>query len=188
MMYAVSDAKSDNGRSTGARNQDGVLANLPRTRPQRASARRTAARARAGTPPSTAPGRGASETSPPADNGRSPSPAEVIARPAAPSAGAREPTPAKGPASKRRATSAKRPAGPARKASASSSRASAAKAGSAPRQGFDCEGDSASGSVQPPGGIELVASVAEIVGEVAKAGLSTGERLLKDIVSWLPLR
>ena len=30
MMCAVSDAKSDNGRSSGGRNQDGVLANLPR--------------------------------------------------------------------------------------------------------------------------------------------------------------
>jgi hypothetical protein len=184
MMCAVSDAKSDNGRSSGGRNQDGVLANLPRTRPQRSSARRAAARARAG----AAPGKGDTESSPSADNGRSPASAEAIARPAGAGAGAREPTPAKGRASKRRATSAERQARPARKASASSSRASAAKATSAPRQGFDCEGDSARGPVQPPGGIELVASVAEIVGDVAKAGLSTGERLLKDIVSWLPLR
>ena len=43
------------------------------------------------------------------------------------------------------------------------------------------------GSVQPPGGAELVASAAEIVGELAKAGLSAGERLLKDACSRLPL-
>ncbi|MGD0452767.1 MAG: hypothetical protein ABSB69_04160 [Solirubrobacteraceae bacterium] len=56
-----------------------------------------------------------------------------------------------------------------------------------PRQGFECEGERASGSVHPPGGAELVASAAEIVGELAKAGLSTGERLLKDVLSRLPL-
>jgi hypothetical protein len=54
-----------------------------------------------------------------------------------------------------------------------------------PRQGFECEG--IGGTVQPPGGGELVASAIEIVGEVAKAGLSTGERLLKDFLSRLPL-
>ena len=42
------------------------------------------------------------------------------------------------------------------------------------------------GSLQPPGGIELVGSAAEIVGELAKAGLSAGERLLKDVFSRLP--
>jgi len=41
--------------------------------------------------------------------------------------------------------------------------------------------------VQPPGGTELVASAAEIIGELAKAGLSTGERVLKDVLSRLPL-
>jgi hypothetical protein len=57
----------------------------------------------------------------------------------------------------------------------------------APRQGYECDGDAASGPVQPPGAAELVASAVEIVGELAKAGLSTGERLLKDVVSRLPL-
>jgi hypothetical protein len=41
--------------------------------------------------------------------------------------------------------------------------------------------------VAPPGGAELVSAAAEIVGELAKAGLSTGERLLKDVFSRLPL-
>jgi hypothetical protein len=39
--------------------------------------------------------------------------------------------------------------------------------------------------VQPPGGAELVTVAAEIVGELAKAGLSTGERLLKDVFARL---
>ena len=59
-----------------------------------------------------------------------------------------------------------------------------------PSQGFECEGDRdrASGRVQPPGGAELVVSAAtEILGELARAGLSTGERLLKDVFSRLPL-
>ena len=43
-----------------------------------------------------------------------------------------------------------------------------------------------SGSVRPPGGAEFLASAAEIVSEVAKAGLSAGERLLKDAFSRLP--
>jgi hypothetical protein len=49
------------------------------------------------------------------------------------------------------------------------------------------ESDRAHGPVHPPGGAELVASAAEIIGELAKAGLSTGERLLKDALSRLPL-
>jgi hypothetical protein len=57
---------------------------------------------------------------------------------------------------------------------------------SVPRQGFESESDIASGSVQPPGAAELVASAAEVVGELAKAGLSAGERLLKDLVARLP--
>jgi hypothetical protein len=43
-----------------------------------------------------------------------------------------------------------------------------------------------SGSVQPPGSAEFAASAVELLGELAKAGLSTGERLLKDVFSRLP--
>jgi hypothetical protein len=56
-----------------------------------------------------------------------------------------------------------------------------------PRQGFESEGDRASGPVQPPGGAELLATAAEIVSELAKAGMSAGERLVKDVLSRLPL-
>jgi hypothetical protein len=54
-------------------------------------------------------------------------------------------------------------------------------------QGFESESDRARGPVHPPGGAELVASAAEVLGELAKSGLSTGERLLKDLLSRLPL-
>jgi hypothetical protein len=91
-----------------------------------------------------------------------------------------------------------RPPGPAGKAAGASAKRAvkqpskrtvkpAAIAEPAPRQGFECEGERTSGSVHPPGGAELVASAAEIVGELAKAGISTGERLLKDVLSRLPL-
>ena len=72
-----------------------------------------------------------------------------------------------------------------------SPKAAARKSGpvdeSVPRQGFESELDRASGPVQPPGGAELVATAAEIVSELAKAGVSTGERLLKDFLGRLPL-
>jgi hypothetical protein len=54
-----------------------------------------------------------------------------------------------------------------------------------PRQGFESEGDGTRGSVQPPGATELMTSALEIVGEFAKSGVSTGERLLKDVLSRL---
>jgi hypothetical protein len=41
--------------------------------------------------------------------------------------------------------------------------------------------------VSPPGSTELLATAAELVGELAKAGASRGERLLKDALSRLPL-
>jgi hypothetical protein len=56
----------------------------------------------------------------------------------------------------------------------------------APRQGFETDGNAASGPVQPPGGAELLGSAAEILAELARGGLSSGERLLRDALSRLP--
>jgi len=148
-----------------ATQQNGVLSNLPRTRPQRASARRAAARkanaapaakASAGTKQAAAPGASAHS------NGRPPA-----------GAGARPAPAAKAGKSKAGTT----------KAGKSKARASAEPV---PRQGFECE-ERASGAVHPPGGRELIASAAELAGELAKAGASTGERVLKDVLSRLPL-
>ncbi len=102
---------------------DGVLANLPRTRPQRSSARRDAARKQTA----------------------------VQKRPA------------------KAKVAPKRVEDP------------------VPRQGFETEGDPVSGPVQPPGGVELLSSAAELAGELAKSGLSSGGRLLKDFLTRLPL-
>jgi hypothetical protein len=141
MMSTMSDAKGDR-RPSSSMKEGGVLVNLPHTRPQRASARRVAAR-------ETAAGATPRRKPPARSNGR------PIARKGAGSASPRP-------------------------------RASARVREPAPRQGFESETESMSGSVRPPGGAEFVASAAEIVSELAKAGLSTGERLLKDALSRLP--
>lgn len=126
----VSDA-STSGRAKGSNPETGVLANLPRTRPQRASARRTAAR------------KAATATA------------------------------------KAGETTAKAP----RRASA---KAAVGREETVPRQGFEPDGELASGSVQPPGASELVSSAAELAGELAKAGVTGGARLLKDLFARLP--
>ena len=123
---------------------EGVLANLPRTRPQRPSARRDAARRPAAAAKAT----------------------PTAAKPTPTQASARKQTTAK----RRPAKSAVKPL-----------------QDPAPRQGFESESDSVSGPVQPPGGVELLASAAELAGDLAKTGLSTGGRLLKDVLSRLPL-
>jgi hypothetical protein len=55
-----------------------------------------------------------------------------------------------------------------------------------PRQGFEAESEELTGSVQPPGGADLIASAGELAGELAKTGLATGGRLLRDFLSRLP--
>jgi hypothetical protein len=147
----MSDTSSGRERSSGrASNQtgtkknapreralasEGVLANLPRTRPQRSSARRDAARRAAEAQTSSA-----------------------LA------------------ATRKRATTKAKP-----------TKAAAIKQDSAPRQGFESESDPVSGPVQPPGGGDLLASAAELAGELTKTGLSAGGRLLKDFLGRLPL-
>jgi hypothetical protein len=174
MMCAVAETKT----SEDSQRDGGVLANLPRTRPQRSSARRAAARgatsnaararkapqgkarnAVAAAAPAPAAGAAASDSAPKTKS----KPNVRATRPAA-------------------ATKRSRP----RRADARTSRANRDEE-AAPRQGFESYSESAGGSVAPPGGAEFVATAAEIVGELAKAGLSTGERLLKDVLSRLPL-
>ncbi len=144
-----------------------VLSKLPRTRPQRASPRRAAARAASAAAETT------TATAPAASNGR-PATRAKSAVTRAP----QRPAPARPAAGSQRVRGAR--ARPARASAATTVEP-------APRQGFECEPERAGGTLQPPGGAELVASAAEIVGELAKAGVSTGERLLKDFLSRLPL-
>jgi hypothetical protein len=121
MLTRMSDSPSGNPRGPASAEGPGILAGLPRTRPQRASARRAASRA---TKPSKV---------------------------------------------SRAHASRSEPAGE-----------------SVPMQGYESEDDSLNRPIQPPGGAELVASLAELVGELAKAGVNTGGRVLKDVLSRLP--
>jgi len=138
----VADLNASDGAS--GTNEQGVLANLPRTRPQRATPRRAAAR----------------------DNARAAAPARGRAR-------------AHGSAARAKGRAG---AGPVPRAKTAEGRRQ-----TAPVQGFESESEAATGSVQPPGAVELLASAAEVVSELTKAGLSRSERLLKDLVSRLPL-
>jgi hypothetical protein len=161
MMCAVVDVNTSDGAS---RNDEGVLTNLPRTRPQRSSPRRAAARANAAG----------------AKRGPKPKKADV--------SGAKRSTKRTGAgAPARDAVTAVPVPTPSAKRRAAPPRPSIPIDDPAPRQGFECEPDASGSSVQPPGGAELVASAAELAGELAKAGLSTGERLVKDMISRLPL-
>jgi hypothetical protein len=154
MMWSVSGPNESNGRMERPAEGASVLANLPRTRPQRATARRAAAR-RSGDAESAQRTKMASPARP----------AEASVKPAKPRA--------KATASQKRAT-AGRPRGAVRTTEP------------VPRQGFESDGDRASGPVSPPGGFELVASAAELFGELAKSGLIGGERLLRDVLARLP--
>jgi hypothetical protein len=144
-----------------------VLANLPRARPQRSTPRRAAARkARA----SAAAAQVESAAAPERPAARS---ARSTAQAAPRGARQGKPKTVRSSAAKPRAAAgAKRSRG-------------GARGEPVPRQGFASEGDATQGSVQPPGATELVTSALEIVGEFAKSGVSTGERLLKDVLSGL---
>jgi hypothetical protein len=179
-------ASENNGRPSGSEGTQGVLANLPRTRPQRSSARRTAARLQT----AAAQGADAAESTPPATRAKAKSRKATSTRRAVASGTAR-----RAPATGASAAAPKTAKGskPAAKASAAKRRpttprrAPGATEEQVPLQGFESEMDRASGPVEPPGGTELVATAAEILGEIAKAGLSTGERLLRDALTRLPL-
>ena len=162
MMWAMSDVDESDRPSGTPIGEVGVLSNLPRTRPQRASARRAAARK------ARSPAREPSDE--PAGAGKRP---QIKAKPAK----AVRTTAKAGARSAPTGAAAGRAGGP---------RNAASEQEQVPRQGFECEGEGATGPVQPPGGAELVGSAAELLGEVAKAGVSAGERLVKDLLGRLP--
>ncbi len=176
-----------NGRGNAEAVEEGVLSNLPRTRPQRTTDRRIASREG-----KRAEGRARRRSADAAGGG--------VNGPAGAAKGAAGPTGAAGEAAKGAAGSA---AGPKRATRADSSRKPRKTAkprtqaapkrvprqpvNSAPRQGFESEPSrTTTGPVQPPGGAELLTSAVEIAGEVARAGVAAGERVLKDLFSRLP--
>jgi hypothetical protein len=157
---SVSPPDGNNHPPSAREDAQSVLANLPRARPQRSTPRRTAARkARATAAAAQVESAAAPER-----------PAARSARSTAKAAPRGKPKTVRGAAAKPRAgAGAKR----------------ARRGESVPRQGFESEGDGTRESVQPPGATELMTSALEIVGEFAKSGVSTGERLLKDVLSRL---
>jgi hypothetical protein len=152
-MCAVVDASTSNGGPADV--ERGVLANLPRTRPQRATARRAAARNNAGA--ARRPRRTSTRSAQREPDGRAQAARRQVPRPRP----------------EHRAT--RRAPAPARRSQQN-----------APPQGFACE-ESSTSTLHPPGGAELVVSAAELVGDLAKAGISRGERLVKDLFGRLPL-
>jgi hypothetical protein len=198
MMCPVSGPAESNGRAETTDDGAGVLANLPRTRPQRATARRAAARSsRDAREPSSNGGSAASAT--PAERKKARTAAKPAGRTAAKPAKAAKPArtgkpakaiktgkPAKtaGAAKPATAKPAKRPTAQ-RPRKASPRGSSTAVEQEIPRQGFESQDDRATGAVEPPGGTEFVGTAAEIVSELAKAGISGGERLLRDVLSRL---
>lgn len=179
-------ASENNGRPSGSEGTQGVLANLPRTRPQRSTARRTAARLQT----AAARGADAAESAPPATRAKAKS-RKAASTGRAVASGAAGKTPATGaPPGAPKTAKRSKPAAKASAAKRPTTRrrpAPGAAEEQVPLQGFESEMDRAIGPVEPPGGTELVATAAEIVGEIAKAGLSTGERLLRDVLTRLPL-
>jgi hypothetical protein len=147
--------------------EGGILAALPRARPQRASARRAAARS------------ATTRTNPPRNTNSKAATAQSTANQA--TAGDKQPAKPGKPvrarplAGKTRATSK-----PLAKPTIQSSEPPA------PKQGYEPEDEVELGAtVSPPSGVELAESVAEIVGELATSGLTAGGRLFKDVFSLL---
>lgn len=190
-------SEQTNGRAHLSEAEQGVLASLPRTRPQRTTRRRIDARERAsaqaqGTTAAQGAGAAAASAGPAVDTDAARPKRERAARGARQTrarAGARSGRAGRGGTreSSQGADSQARKQG-ARKQQRASSASRRARAGvePAPRQGFESEGERPSGPVQPPGGAEFVAGAAEIVGEITKAGFAAGERLLRDVLSRLP--
>ncbi|HTY95992.1 MAG TPA: hypothetical protein VMB91_03055 [Solirubrobacteraceae bacterium] len=183
-MPTPEDVRAPRPESNGHAGTDsideGVLANLPRSRPQRATERRIASRGGRAQGPRA----GKTATRPAAKAGST----TVEGAGDATAAPKRATKPAS-PRKPRRSTKPRARAAPkAAPPKAATPKAATAKtaADSAPRQGFESEPSrSSTGPVQPPGGAELVAGAVEIVGEVARAGVSASERVLKDLFSRL---
>jgi hypothetical protein len=160
-----------------------VLQNLPRTRPQRASPRRAAARRSAAR--KTGPERPKAQAAE-ANGSVSESAAGDVAAAAAPLATGSK----SGNTAAPREKSRRAPRGRAGKNATSPARRrkrATPTLEEVPPQGYESEDDAASGAVRPPGGAELLLTAAEVVGELAKAGISRSERLVKDALSRLPL-
>jgi hypothetical protein len=177
MMSAVSAAEQTDADPAPAAPAQSVLSQLPRTRPQRSTARRTASRDAA---------RSATATKP------APARRKRAVKAAAPGARAKGATGTKA-AVKRAAKAApvtpraavRKPARKTAVRGRTPARAHDEQA--VPPQGYASDSERLSGSVPPPGSAEFVATAAELLSELAKAGASGGERAVKGLLSRLRL-
>lgn len=148
----------------------GVLAALPRTRPQRASARRAAARGKTAKS-ETIVSAGAVEQAPatkPIKKTKSKAKAKPTAKPKQVS---------------RRPTTGARGGSPKRQSRPKTTKPSEPPV---PRQGYEPEEELELGNtVNPPSGVELLESLTDIVSELAGSSLTAGGRILKDAFSIL---
>lgn len=177
-----------NGRGNAEAVEEGVLSNLPRTRPQRTTDRRIASREGKRAAGGAAKGTSGTGAKGATAKGATGAAAKGATGAAANGAGDGATGSTASPKRATRAGSARKPRKTAKpRAQAAPKRAPRQPADSAPRQGFESEPSrTTTGPVQPPGGAELVAGAAEIFGEVARAGVAAGERVLKDLFSRLP--
>ncbi len=153
--------------ATDSTDEPGVLTSLPSTRPQRPSARRTAARQSAAVRAERAAAKPKRAVQTPPERTAKPR-----AKPKPPTA----PRPPSGAPSRRRASAGAAPR----------PRSSKPAVPPVPRQGFEAEDAIELGRpVQPPSGSELAASMVELVGELAQTGLSAGGRALRDALTRL---
>ncbi len=189
----MSASESRNGREVDSIPEGGILAALPRARPQRASARRAAARSGAATRTkstranaATKPVRAAAATRAGAGK-ESPSDKQpaTARKPVTGAKPARKPIGTKKPAAIKKPAATKKPAD-AKKSGNAKRRIAKPTEPPVPKQGYEPEEEVELGAtVHPPSGAELVESVADIVGELAGSSLAAGGRLLKDAFSLL---
>lgn len=164
--------------------QGGVLAALPRTRPQRTSARRAAARARVQSETATAaPGKRAAAkpaTKAKANARKKPAKQTTVKQTRTKQTGTERKSP-----KTQAARDGARARGGARPVRPSRSRQGPPQAEQmAPKQGYEPEEEIELGNtVHPPSGGELIESLADIFGELASAGAGAGGRLLRDALS-----
>jgi hypothetical protein len=166
----VNDADGLNGRRTDSIPDGGILAALPRTRPQRASARREAARASTASKAKSARTHAANVA---------PAKTKTSVKPATPKRSAAPRTAA----TANKAATAKKPTTTGKHRTKPIAKPPEPPA---PKQGYEPEEEVELGStVHPPSGAELLESVADIVGELAGSSFAAGGRLLKDTLSLL---
>ena len=197
--------------TTGETGQRDVLGSLPRTRPQRASARRAAVRrgsaaagpdaastapAGSGDPQAASPNgsatdaasttkRSAAKPSRAAKTGAraEPSRAAKTGARAKPSRAAKTGARAKASATATTAPRATKASATARSDARAAARVKPAVPRRSPDQGFESDTSSA---VDPPTGVALLGLAVEAAGELAHSGLDAGSRLLRGALSRLP--